>query len=147
MCLERRLSTSYTDMWWEQLALRARGNRYHMLSSGVIGRSFSVRNDRELGFSSTGVSCFPEDCPQVRENSPHSECRPEPVPLGREEKSAPVQARIPLHRFGTLEIADLALFLASPASDFICGQGRLHRRRLQRGVVMKKVVRGGLRPR
>jgi NAD(P)-dependent dehydrogenase (short-subunit alcohol dehydrogenase family) len=40
-----------------------------------------------------------------------------------EEKSAPVKARIPLHRFGTpLEVADLALFLASPASDFICGQ-------------------------
>ena len=40
-----------------------------------------------------------------------------------EEKSAPVKARIPLHRFGTpLEIADLVLFLASPASDFICGQ-------------------------
>jgi NAD(P)-dependent dehydrogenase (short-subunit alcohol dehydrogenase family) len=34
-----------------------------------------------------------------------------------------VKARIPLHRFGTpLDIADLALFLASPASDFICGQ-------------------------
>jgi 2-deoxy-D-gluconate 3-dehydrogenase len=42
---------------------------------------------------------------------------------GDEEKSAPVKARIPLHRFGTpLEIADLVLFLASPASDFICGQ-------------------------
>ena len=42
---------------------------------------------------------------------------------GAEEKSAPVKARIPLHRFGTpLEIADLALFLASPASEFICGQ-------------------------
>jgi NAD(P)-dependent dehydrogenase (short-subunit alcohol dehydrogenase family) len=28
-----------------------------------------------------------------------------------------------IHRFGTpLEIADLVLFLASPASDFICGQ-------------------------
>jgi 2-deoxy-D-gluconate 3-dehydrogenase len=40
-----------------------------------------------------------------------------------EEKSAPVKARIPLHRFGTpLEVADLVLFLASPASDFICGQ-------------------------
>jgi NAD(P)-dependent dehydrogenase (short-subunit alcohol dehydrogenase family) len=42
---------------------------------------------------------------------------------GDEEKSAPVKARIPMHRFGTpLEIADLVLFLASPASDFICGQ-------------------------
>jgi NAD(P)-dependent dehydrogenase (short-subunit alcohol dehydrogenase family) len=40
-----------------------------------------------------------------------------------EAKSAPVKARIPLHRFGApLEIADLVLFLASPASDFICGQ-------------------------
>jgi NAD(P)-dependent dehydrogenase (short-subunit alcohol dehydrogenase family) len=36
---------------------------------------------------------------------------------------APVKARIPLHRFGMpLEIADLVLFLAAPASDFICGQ-------------------------
>jgi NAD(P)-dependent dehydrogenase (short-subunit alcohol dehydrogenase family) len=44
-------------------------------------------------------------------------------PWGAEEKSAPVKARIPPHRLGTaLEIADLALFLASPASDFICGQ-------------------------
>jgi NAD(P)-dependent dehydrogenase (short-subunit alcohol dehydrogenase family) len=42
---------------------------------------------------------------------------------GDEEKAAPVKARIPLHRFGMpLEIADLVLFLASPASDFICGQ-------------------------
>jgi NAD(P)-dependent dehydrogenase (short-subunit alcohol dehydrogenase family) len=42
---------------------------------------------------------------------------------GAEEKSAPVKARIPLHRFGTpQEIAELVLFLASPASDFICGQ-------------------------
>jgi NAD(P)-dependent dehydrogenase (short-subunit alcohol dehydrogenase family) len=42
---------------------------------------------------------------------------------GDAEKSAPVKARIPLHRFGTpLEVADLVLFLASPASDLICGQ-------------------------
>ncbi len=35
----------------------------------------------------------------------------------------PVKGRIPLHRFGEpIEIADLALNLASPASDFICGQ-------------------------
>jgi 2-deoxy-D-gluconate 3-dehydrogenase len=40
-----------------------------------------------------------------------------------ESKSAPVMARIPLHRFGEqIEIADLVLYLASPASDFICGQ-------------------------
>ena len=42
---------------------------------------------------------------------------------GADEKSAPVKARIPLRRFGTpLEVADCVLFLASPASDFICGQ-------------------------
>lgn len=40
-----------------------------------------------------------------------------------EAKSAPVKARIPLRRFGEpIEIADLVLYLASPASDFICGQ-------------------------
>ncbi len=40
-----------------------------------------------------------------------------------EEKSAPVKARIPLHRLRMpLEIADLVLFLASPRSDVICGQ-------------------------
>ena len=40
-----------------------------------------------------------------------------------QEKSAPVNARIPLHRLGMpLEIADQVLFLASPASDFTCGQ-------------------------
>jgi NAD(P)-dependent dehydrogenase (short-subunit alcohol dehydrogenase family) len=40
-----------------------------------------------------------------------------------EAKSAPVKARIPLQRFGTpIEIAELVLYLASPASDFICGQ-------------------------
>jgi len=40
-----------------------------------------------------------------------------------EAKSAPIKARIPLHRFGEqIEIADLVLYLASPASDFICGQ-------------------------
>jgi NAD(P)-dependent dehydrogenase (short-subunit alcohol dehydrogenase family) len=40
-----------------------------------------------------------------------------------EAKSAPVKARIPVRRFGEpVEIADLVLYLASPASDFICGQ-------------------------
>lgn len=42
---------------------------------------------------------------------------------GDEAKSGPVKARIPLRRFGEpIEIADLTLYLASPASDFICGQ-------------------------
>lgn len=42
---------------------------------------------------------------------------------GDAAKAAPVKERIPLHRFGEpVEIADLVLFLASPASDFICGQ-------------------------
>jgi 2-deoxy-D-gluconate 3-dehydrogenase len=42
---------------------------------------------------------------------------------GDEAKAAPVKARIPLRRFGEpLEVADLVLFLASPASDFICGE-------------------------
>lgn len=42
---------------------------------------------------------------------------------GDEAKSAPVKARIPLHRFGgPIEIADLVLYLASPASDYVCGQ-------------------------
>ncbi|QDU63172.1 2-dehydro-3-deoxy-D-gluconate 5-dehydrogenase [Planctomycetes bacterium Pan216] len=38
-------------------------------------------------------------------------------------KSGPMLDRIPMGRFGEpVEIADLALFLASPASDFVCGQ-------------------------
>jgi NAD(P)-dependent dehydrogenase (short-subunit alcohol dehydrogenase family) len=42
---------------------------------------------------------------------------------GDEATSAPVKARMPLQRFGTpIEIAELVLYLASPASDFICGQ-------------------------
>jgi NAD(P)-dependent dehydrogenase (short-subunit alcohol dehydrogenase family) len=42
---------------------------------------------------------------------------------GDEAKSGPVKARIPLHRFGEpVEIAELVLYLASPASDYICGQ-------------------------
>jgi NAD(P)-dependent dehydrogenase (short-subunit alcohol dehydrogenase family) len=41
-----------------------------------------------------------------------------------EEKSAPVKVGILPHRLGMpLEIADLDLFLTSPASDVICGQG------------------------
>jgi NAD(P)-dependent dehydrogenase (short-subunit alcohol dehydrogenase family) len=40
-----------------------------------------------------------------------------------ETKSGPVKARIPLHRFSEqVGIADLVLYLAPPASDFICGQ-------------------------
>lgn len=42
---------------------------------------------------------------------------------GDEAKSGPVKARIPLHRFGEpMEIAELVLYLASPAADYICGQ-------------------------
>ena len=42
---------------------------------------------------------------------------------GDEAKSAPVKARMPVRRFGEpIEIADLVLYLASPASDFVCGQ-------------------------
>jgi len=38
-------------------------------------------------------------------------------------KGDPMQARIPSRRFGEpVEVADLVLFLASSASDFICGQ-------------------------
>jgi len=40
-----------------------------------------------------------------------------------EEESAPVNVRIPPHRLGTpWALADLGLFLSSPASDVICGQ-------------------------
>jgi NAD(P)-dependent dehydrogenase (short-subunit alcohol dehydrogenase family) len=39
-----------------------------------------------------------------------------------EEKSAPMLAHIPAGRFGQpVEIADLALYLASPASGFVNG--------------------------
>ena len=42
---------------------------------------------------------------------------------GAPEKGEPMKARIPSGRFGQpVEIADLVLFLASAASDFICGQ-------------------------
>ena len=38
-------------------------------------------------------------------------------------KGDPMKARIPARRFGEpVEVADLVLFLASAASDFICGQ-------------------------
>jgi 2-deoxy-D-gluconate 3-dehydrogenase len=42
---------------------------------------------------------------------------------GDPHKGDPMKARIPARRFGQpVELADLVLFLASPASDFICGQ-------------------------
>ena len=45
---------------------------------------------------------------------------------GPPEKSAPMLAKIPLGRFGKpIEVADLILFLASPASDLICGENIL----------------------
>jgi NAD(P)-dependent dehydrogenase (short-subunit alcohol dehydrogenase family) len=42
---------------------------------------------------------------------------------GDSKKGDPMKAKIPAGRFGrTVEVADLILFLASPASDLICGQ-------------------------
>jgi 2-deoxy-D-gluconate 3-dehydrogenase len=42
---------------------------------------------------------------------------------GDPAKGDPMKARIPARRFGEpAEVADLVLFLASSASDFICGQ-------------------------
>ena len=42
---------------------------------------------------------------------------------GDPAKGDPMKARIPARRFGEpVEVADLVLFLASPASNFICGQ-------------------------
>jgi NAD(P)-dependent dehydrogenase (short-subunit alcohol dehydrogenase family) len=42
---------------------------------------------------------------------------------GDPKKGDPMKAKIPAGRFGrTTEVADLILFLASPASDMICGQ-------------------------
>jgi NAD(P)-dependent dehydrogenase (short-subunit alcohol dehydrogenase family) len=42
---------------------------------------------------------------------------------GDPKKGDPMKAKIPAGRFGkTVEVADLILFLASPASDLICGQ-------------------------
>jgi 2-deoxy-D-gluconate 3-dehydrogenase len=45
---------------------------------------------------------------------------------GRPEKGDPMKAKIPAGRFGRpVEVADLILYLASPASDLICGQDLL----------------------
>jgi 2-deoxy-D-gluconate 3-dehydrogenase len=42
---------------------------------------------------------------------------------GEAAKSAPMLAKIPMGRFGKpIEVADLIVFLASPASDLICGE-------------------------
>ncbi|MBX3062146.1 MAG: glucose 1-dehydrogenase [Anaerolineae bacterium] len=42
---------------------------------------------------------------------------------GAPEKSDPMIAKIPIRRFGQpVEVADLILYLASPASDLICGE-------------------------
>ena len=42
---------------------------------------------------------------------------------GEASKGEPMKARIPARRFGEpVEVADLVLFLASNASNFICGQ-------------------------
>ena len=45
---------------------------------------------------------------------------------GDPAKGDPMLAKIPLRRFGKpIEIADLILYLASPASDLICGENIL----------------------
>jgi 2-deoxy-D-gluconate 3-dehydrogenase len=45
---------------------------------------------------------------------------------GEPAKGDPMLAKIPLRRFGKpIEVADLILFLASPASDLICGENIL----------------------
>jgi NAD(P)-dependent dehydrogenase (short-subunit alcohol dehydrogenase family) len=42
---------------------------------------------------------------------------------GSPEKSAPMLAKIPAGRFGKpVEVADMILYLASSASDLVCGQ-------------------------
>ena len=42
---------------------------------------------------------------------------------GDPARGDPMRAKIPLRRFGRpVEVADLILFLASPASDLICGE-------------------------
>jgi NAD(P)-dependent dehydrogenase (short-subunit alcohol dehydrogenase family) len=38
------------------------------------------------------------------------------------EKGDPMKAKTPAQRFGKpVEVADMVLYLASPASDFVCG--------------------------
>ena len=45
---------------------------------------------------------------------------------GRPEKGDPMKAKIPARRFGRpVEVADMILYLASPASDLVCGQDLL----------------------
>jgi 2-deoxy-D-gluconate 3-dehydrogenase len=45
---------------------------------------------------------------------------------GQPEKGDPMKAKIPAGRFGRpVEVADLILYLASPASDLVCGQDLL----------------------
>ncbi len=42
---------------------------------------------------------------------------------GEPEKGDPMKAKTPLGRFGKpVEVADMILYLASPASDFVCGE-------------------------
>jgi NAD(P)-dependent dehydrogenase (short-subunit alcohol dehydrogenase family) len=42
---------------------------------------------------------------------------------GKPEKGGPMKAKTPAGRFGKpVEVADMILYLASPASDFVCGE-------------------------